>query len=459
MSKKTDNNMFDKLAEVGVITTLIKNPSFMAHAEFLKARHFFEPENQSIYWAISELSKQGVDEIDAFNLTQKINSTKSTQARLANVGGDDHIRKLVDDAGFTCRSNPEEYKALAKKVSEFGFRRKLQSTLKGYEKECLNVDKPLNELNSMIITDLSDIGNKFIGNNEFQLYGDKIDGIMERIASRRHGGVYGISPTWDCLKPFITYVPQDLYVYMGRYKSGKSLVLASEMVTQASEGKNVVMFDTELDDDLSTLRLLSIKSGIPIDDLKIGKILDHNEQDYLNGLHFLKNGSFHREYSHSWTPASIQQRLEQTIHKLGSPEIFIFDYIKNIEKKNTSASELSNYLGNFTDFIKNSICGKHDMVGLTAVQISRSGEIASSDEIARYATAGIEFRRKTMEEIVADGVECGNYAMEVKFNRSGASHQGGDYLDFFVEQEPSKMNLRIHESKQHETVMPEQFKG
>lgn len=450
----------DTMSEVGVITTLIKNPSMIAHSPFLQARHFYKPENQTLYWAIGELSKSGVNEIDTFNLTQMVNSTKSTQARVGSVGGDDYIKKIVSDAGYTARSNVNEYKTLAKNVSELGFRRKLHDTLKGYEKECLDVNKPLNDLNNGIITDLGSIGNDFVGNNEFQLYGEKVDKIMETIKSRVSSeGIYGLPPAWDSLRSFITYLPSNLYLYLGRFKQGKSLVLANELVSQCSSGKTVILFDTELDDELSTLRLLSIKSGIPIDDLKIGKILDHNEQAYLDGLHFLKSANFHREYSHNWTPSAIQQRLEQTIHKLGSPDTFIFDYIKNVEKKNASASELSNYLGNFTDFIKNDICGRYEMVGISAVQLARSGEISSSDEIARYATAGIEWRKKTMEEIIRDGSECGNHCMEIKFNRSGGSHQSGDYLDFYVEQDPPKMNLRVHETKRHTEILPEQFKG
>jgi len=458
MTKKLED-VQDKRAEAGVITTLIKNPSMISHSEFLQPRHFYDTGNQAIYWAISELSKKGVKEIDMFNLSQMIASTKSTQARLSDSGGDEHIRKLIQDAGYTARTNVEEYKDLAKTVSSLGFRRKLYESVRGYEQQCLDLSKPLNQLNSDIITDLSEIGNAYVGNNEFKLYGEKVDQILETIESRRNAdGTYGIPVKWDKLKQYISYVSGDLYLIMARYKKGKSLLLAEEQVEKAQMGLKTVLFDTELDDELVTLRLLSIVSGIPIDDIKAGKIGEHNAQKYQDAIHFLKNAPFHREYSHAWDEYSIQQRFELTKHKLGNIDFFIFDYIKDLNKKNASASELSSYLGNFTDYLKNGIAGRYGIPVLSAVQLNRSDEIANSDIIARYATAGMVWREKTFEEIQADGVECGNHALEVNFNRNGGKTQEGDYLDFYVEQDPPKMNLRVHEARQHEAQMPENFK-
>ena len=54
-------------------------------------------------------------------------------------------------------------------------------------------------------------------------------------------------------------------------------------------------------------------------------------------------------------------------------------------------------------------------------------EISDSDKIARYISTNIMWRKKTTEEIQRDGLECGNYAMNININRNGMQMEEDDY--------------------------------
>ena len=58
----------DIQSESGIIGTLIAHPEYIEHTEFLQPRYFYSPENQLIFWAISDLTKDGIQTMDAYNL-------------------------------------------------------------------------------------------------------------------------------------------------------------------------------------------------------------------------------------------------------------------------------------------------------------------------------------------------------------------------------------------------------
>ena len=56
----------DTQAEAGIIATLVYHPEFILHSDCLKAGYFYHKDNGCIYWAIDQLFKSGVENIDAF---------------------------------------------------------------------------------------------------------------------------------------------------------------------------------------------------------------------------------------------------------------------------------------------------------------------------------------------------------------------------------------------------------
>ena len=71
------SELSDIQAESSVIGSLIFHPEYILNSEgFLKPRHFYNTENGCIYWAINSLVNDGITNIDALNLSNKLKSNK-----------------------------------------------------------------------------------------------------------------------------------------------------------------------------------------------------------------------------------------------------------------------------------------------------------------------------------------------------------------------------------------------
>ena len=73
------SELSDIQSESGVIGTLIYHPEFILHTDYLHPGYFYGVENGCIYWAIQELYKSGITNIDAYNISNKLQSHKSVQ--------------------------------------------------------------------------------------------------------------------------------------------------------------------------------------------------------------------------------------------------------------------------------------------------------------------------------------------------------------------------------------------
>lgn len=100
--------------------------------------------------------------------------------------------------------------------------------------------------------------------------------------------------------------------------------------------------------------------------------------------------------------------------------------------------------------IKNRVCGEMHIAGIGAAQATSSGKLADSAKIARNASTIVMIQDKSPEEIEADGIECGNKKLVVRFNRNGAQMSEGEYIDMDFDGNI----ISYEEAKQHRPVSP-----
>ena len=213
------------------------------------------------------------------------------------------------------------------------------------------------------------------------------------------------------------------------------------------------MLSTEMSDKKEFPRMQSILSGVPIDLIKSGRVTPEQRQKLDEANSILKSGNFTREYDTNWTREKVRTILKSIEHKMGGIDFIVYDYMKDMES--SGSAEKSSELGKWTNFLKNDIAGGYSVPVLAGVQIGRSLIIADSDNIERYSTVGILWRDKSREEIIDDGVECGNYRMSIMFSRDGGMENEDDYLDFHLSHEIDVTDLRIREAnEQHEEKFP-----
>ena len=73
------SELSDIQSESGIIGTLISHPEFILHSEYLQPGYFYGVENGCIYWAIQALYNEGITNIDAYNISNKLQSHNAVQ--------------------------------------------------------------------------------------------------------------------------------------------------------------------------------------------------------------------------------------------------------------------------------------------------------------------------------------------------------------------------------------------
>ena len=435
--------LVDNQAEAGVIATLVYHPEFILHTDYLKSGYFYNVENGCLYWAISELYKNGVENIDAINLTNVINSNKSVARTMAQHNLTD-IQKFISMSQYAARNTLEEYKLLVRNVVTMAYKRDMYKVAGEMESLCGDDKIDLAALNKKVNTKINGITEKYIISNEIQMFGDKVDDLWSEVCDRRtENGVYGIPSKFIHLNDYLTYEPGELVLLKARMKKGKSAFFLNEAINKIKNGVPTLFYDTEMQDRLFYERMLANITGIEIRKIKSGFYSYDEGQQLAKANEWIKKQPFVHIYAPTTSEEEIYATHKILKYKMGL-EFSIFDYIKsNI----LSAAENYNALGARCDFLKNNVAGELNIAILAGAQLNRQNQVADSDKLERYVSASLLWRDKTNEEFANDGPDCGTYALQVDLNRLGMQMDENEYIDFNFD----GSRMRIEEAKQHDS--------
>lgn len=437
------SELSDIQSESGIIGTLIYHPEYILHSDYLKPNYFFGVENGCIYWAIQELYKDGITTIDAYNISNKLQSNKGVSRTIEkyNMPTVQEFMELYEE---TARNSLEEYQMLANNVVTLSFKRDLVKTLNQLSNTCFQKECDLDELNNEVYDEIDGLTQKYISSTEIHTLGNDIDDIWQEICDRRtESGIYGIPSKYNIFNDYFTYETGELVVVQAKYKRGKSVLLMNEVVHKLRNGVPTLVIDTEMQTRLYTERLISHITSIEIKRVKNGKYSEEEKQKILECIEWLKEQPFVHIYDPQMTNEKMYSICKMLKYKIGLAFV-VFDYIKSNE---TSTSDNYNILGAKCDFLKNKIAGELDLSVLSACQLNRSGEVADSDKINRYLSVAIKWDYKTQDMIARDGMECGNTFAQIYVNRLGQQMQDeSEYIDFVF----SGDTMTIVEAKQHE---------
>lgn len=441
--KKDTSLISDNQAEAGVIATLVHHPEFILHTDYLKPSYFYNVENGCIYWAISELYKNGVDNIDAMNITNMLNSNRAVKKQIESHNLT-NMQEFIDMSQYACRHTLDEYKLLVKNVVTMSFKRDLNRVANEIQSLCFDERADLSQVNQTVNKKINHLTEQYVTTNEVEVFGTKVDSLWQEVRDRcTDSGIYGIPSKFEHLNEYLTYEPGELVLLKARMKKGKSAFFLNEAMHKLKNGVPTLYLDTEMKDRLFYERMLANLTGIEIKRIKQKKYSDEEAKLLDKTNDWIKKQPF----VHIYIPTTTDEEI-YAIHKIlkykMNLEFSIFDYIKS---NVTSASENYNVLGARCDFLKNNVAGDLDIALLAGAQLNRGDQVADSDKIERYVSASLWWRDKDGNEVQKDGLKCGNYALTVDLNRLGEQMSEDEYIDFMFD--GSKM--RISEAQQHIT--------
>ena len=434
----------DIQSESGIIGTLIFHPEYSEHTDFLQPGYVYGVDNGILYWGIRELRHDGIETIDAYNLSNKLKSHKGVQKRLAEFNLP-HIQEWLANFEMVARHSLEEYKLLAEDVTSLAFKRELYKSLDALQKKCFRRDTDLTELSNSVYGELDALTQKFVTSEEIHTLGEDLDSIWAEIESRRSAtGIYGLPSKYNTFLPYFTYEPGELVLVQAKYKQGKSALLMNEAVHKLQNGVSVLVVDSEMSTRQYTERLLSHLSGVGNKKIKNGTYSEEELDKVRAAYQWLKKQNFVHIYDPNMTMEKLYSICKMLKRKIDLGFV-VYDYLKF---NNGTSSEIYNVLGAKCDFLKNKIAGELDLPVLSAAQLNRAGEIADSYKINMYLSVAIKWGFKTQEMQIRDGVECGNMYAKIYVNRLGEQQQEDDeedYIDFWFNGD----TMTVEEAEQH----------
>lgn len=441
------SELSDIQSESGIIGTLIYHPDFVLHTDWLKPSHFYGTENGCVYWAIQELYKDGITNIDAYNISNKLQSHNGVQKTIQkyNLPSMQEFVELYKDVA---RHTLEEYKALAKNVTGYAFKRDLIKTSNELIHKCYNKENNLDMLSAFAYGGLEKLTQKYIGNTDITLLGGVIDNIWGEIIERRSGdGMFGIPSKYPAFNEYFSYEAGELVMVEANFKQGKSVFLMNEVVHKLKNSVPSIVFDSEMSTRLYVERLLSHLSRIEIRRIKNGRYSSEEAKKIEKCIDWIKKQPFIHIYDPDMTDEKMYSICKMLKYKINLGFVVV-DYLKSDEG---TTGDNYNILGAKCNFLKNKIAGELDLAVLSACQLNRRGEVADSIKINRYSSVGITWGSKTKDMIAKDGVKSGNAFAKINFNRLGKKMDEEDeneYIDFLFDAE----KMSILQAEQHERI-------
>lgn len=399
----------------------------------------YNMENRCLLWAIRSLVQEGIEKIDAVNLSAMLSSNAAVKKKIKeyNIG---EIEDFIAMSSYAARHTIEEYKLLVKRVVTLSYKRDLLKTLEEVKSLALNDSAQLTEIDAMVSSKLNELTQSYIVANEVENYGDKIDEIWEEIKKRRQV-TDAIPNKYPLLGKYFSFEPGELYLISARMKMGKSALFLNYAQYLCEAGVPTLYLDTEMSDVRFSERLISNISGVEVSKVRDGNYSREEESRIMAAIQRIKKYPFVHLFIPDFTDEQVYAVIKILKYKMNL-KFVIYDYIKG---NTTSSSELYNILGARCDKLKE-IAGMENIPILAGAQLNRSGQVADSDKLERYVTVSMYWRQKTQEEEDEEGPECGNFCMNVALNRMGEQMDSDEKINFKFDGN----RMRITEAKQYQ---------
>lgn len=411
-------------AESTVISSLLIHPEFILHSDWLKPDSFSQRENGAIYWAINELYKKGITNIDELNINNQLASNKAVKELMAKHNLT-NISNYMELSKFAARDSLEEYLEFCDTVKNYSYKRKLYTKSNELNRLCFLDTKTLEETDSKVHSIMNDLTDEFVITTDLRMIGEQCDELFEEIQKDHNTEGYRFPSKFKCMEKYWTYEQGECIVLAARMKTGKSAFILNEAIYQASKGIVVLIIDTELSHKLWYKRALCHIAGIEFRRVDEG----HWSEEELRKLKEANAYLSKLPIIHYYMPV-IDMNKTYAMCKLlkyqKGLQFLCFDYMKD---NDTDAFAQSNKFGKMTDFLKNEIGGSLGLSVLAACQLNRGNDIAGSDKIAMYASTVIRWRFKLPSEIMEDGgLKYGNIYAQIFYNRNGAMQDRDEWM-------------------------------
>ena len=239
-----------------------------------------------------------------------------------------------------------------------------------------------------------------------------------------------------------------LHMIAARVKVGKSWWCANMGSHIAAQNIPVLYMDSEMNADMQKGRLISLTSGVALNDVNTGKFsldVDKNRKVYDAGeklgdipLWYQNMAGMSMESQLSsmrrWLCKNVKLQADGTA---ATPCVIFYDYVKLMDDSLLKKSMVEHQAIGFIMTSLHNFASKYNVAMVGLAQLNRDGigdkndgsVIAQSDRILWLCDSAGLIRPKSCEEEMMDGPKNGNRKLIVMCARSGPGTENGDYIN------------------------------
>ena len=352
-------------AEQALLGAILLEPkAFWDISSFLGGDDFYLKRHEYIWTALSRLQERS-DDIDYVTLSRELQDMKV----LDDIGGQAYLTSLVNNTPTSVHA--EVYGRLVERAS---IRRKMLVATDEIRKLALDEEMPIDKVISESEQTLFSVSNSQI-KREFVPIWDAVSEYydeMEKLLAAGQGMV-GLPTGFRALDGLLGgFQKSDLIVFAGRPGMGKTSWLLTVALNIARRGARVALFTMEMGVEQMVQRLISMETGIKIQQLRTGNISAGEHTRFAEAIGRIANLPLFIDDTPSITPVDMRTKCRRLQHEYGL-DVVMVDYMQLMSAgrvyENNRVQEISYISRSLKDLAR-----ELNVTMLSTAQLSRAVE-------------------------------------------------------------------------------------
>ena len=307
-------------AEQALLGAILLEPkAFLNIASFLAGDDFYFKRHEYIWQALNRLQERN-DAIDYVTLSRELED----MSVLEEIGGPAYLTSLVNNTPSSVHA--EVYGRLVERAS---IRRKMLMATDEIRKLALDEELPIDKVISESEQTLFSVSSSQI-KREFVPIWDAVSEYydeMEKLLAAGQGMV-GLPTGFKALDGLLGgFQKSDLIVFAGRPGMGKTSWLLTVALSIARRGARVALFTMEMGVEQMVQRLISMETGIKIQQLRTASISAREHTRFTEAIGRIANLPLFIDDTPAITPVEMRTKCRRLQHEYGL-DVVMVDYMQ-----------------------------------------------------------------------------------------------------------------------------------
>lgn len=334
-----ENKLFEMDSEVAVLALIFKNPNLMYNVNGLRYYMFSSTAHQNLFEEFENCIAQQVLPEPTL-IYAKFDSDK----QLDKIGGKKYLEYIISHD-----VNEETFEQFVQIVTASYKARTLLSTISGIKKDDFsvsNVDEQISRIKQSLES-LIEVN----GHTNSAHLGDLAQGAYEEIVGRtQNPGISGSS--WgnkDIDSATGGKSPGDLWVIAGRPGMGKTASIVNSIYSDAKNGIPSLLIEREMRNQQLIERLISIDTGIPNINIRLGMLDTGQITAVYDSLARLKTYPIYMDTSYKSSDPYYIESIINKFHNRHGVQVVYLDYLQLLADRDENQTQ---QIGRFTRLFK-----------------------------------------------------------------------------------------------------------